>query len=231
MFPLIDDVPHRRTPYVSYALILINVLVFLWEISLGPQLDAVIQQIAFVPARFAPTAGLGAWIPIFTSMFLHAGSWHLVSNMVALWIFGDNVEDRLGHGRFLLLYLLSGVIAALVHYAFNTASPVPTVGASGAIAGVLGAYLLLYPHANVYTLMFIPFFWMDIVRIRAVVYLGIWLFTQLFNGLFTLALNTVQSTGGVAWWAHIGGFVAGVVLVWLLRPAPEPRWPDEYRAF
>ncbi len=231
MFPLIDDIPHRRLPIVSYGLILVNVLIFFWEMSLGPQLNAVIQQIAFVPARFSLTGGLEAWLPIFTSMFLHGGSWHLISNMVALWIFGDNVEDRLGHGRFLLLYLLSGVAAALLHWAFYPASTVPTVGASGAISGVLGAYLVLFPHANVYTLLFIPFFWMDIVRIRAYYYLGIWLLTQLFNGVFSLAIKTFQTAGGVAWWAHVGGFIAGVILVLLLRRPETKRWPDQYRAF
>ena len=231
MFPLIDDIPHRKLPFVTYALIALNIVVFFWEVTLGPQLNGVIQQIAFVPARFSPTGGLEAWLPIFTSMFLHGGSWHLISNMVALWIFGDNVEDRLGHGRFLLLYLLSGVAAALLHWAFYPTSTVPIVGASGAISGVLGAYLILFPYAHVYTLLFIPFFWMEIVAIRAYYYLGIWLLTQLFNGMFSLSVKTWQTGGGIAWWAHVGGFIAGVILVFLLR-RPEPkRWPDQYRAF
>ena len=230
MIPLYDDVPGRRTPYVNYLLIALNVLVFAWEVSLGPQLESVIQQIAFVPARFSPGAGLGAWIPIFTSMFLHGGTWHLVSNMLALWIFGDNVEDRMGHLRYLLFYLICGVAAALVHYAANSTSTVPTVGASGAISGVLGAYLVMFPTANVYTLIPIFFFWVEIIRIPSIIYLGIWFLSQLFNGLFSLSADTLQSAGGVAWWAHVGGFVAGMILVWVFRQPEERWWPDEYRA-
>jgi len=229
MIPLYDDIPSRRFPIVNYTLILLNVLVFVWEVSLGPEIEVAVRALGLVPAKFLQSSGLERWLPLFTSMFLHGGVWHLVSNMLALWIFGDNVEDRMGHLRYLVFYLLSGVIAGLTHVFFNPLSPIPTVGASGAISGVLAAYLVLFPRASVYTLIPIFLFWVEVVRIPAVIYLGLWFLSQLMNGAFALvAARTVQSMGGVAWWAHIGGFVAGLVLVWFFRQ-PEPRrYVDEY---
>lgn len=228
MIPLFDDIPSRRIPWVNYTLILLNVLVFVWEVSLGPALEPTIRQIGLVPVRFWHETGMARWLPVFTSMFLHGGTFHLFSNMLALWIFGDNVEDRMGHLRYLIFYLLCGVAAALAHVYLNPTSPIPTVGASGAISGVLAAYFVMFPTASVYTLIPLFFFWVEVVRIPAVIYLGIWFFSQLFNGLFALSVNTLQASGGVAWWAHVGGFVAGLVLVWFFRRPPERRYADEY---
>jgi membrane associated rhomboid family serine protease len=162
-------------------------------------------------------------------MFLHGGWMHLISNMIYLWIFGDNVEDRLGHGRYLALYVASGVGAALAHASLNPGSAVPTVGASGAISGVLGAFLLLFPHARVLTLVPLVFIFFHIIELPAVLYIGFWFVMQLLSGTLTFMLAS-DAGGGVAWWAHIGGFVVGLALVPLLRwPRPEPRrWQPEY---
>ena len=228
MIPLYDDIPSRRFPIVNYTLIALNVLIFIWEVSLGPRLELAVRVFGLIPAHFWTSSGLDRWVPLFTSMFLHGGIWHLTSNMLALWIFGDNVEDRMGHARYLVFYLLSGVFAGVTHAFFNPESLVPTVGASGAISGVLAAYFVLYPRASVYTLIPIFLFWVEVVRVPAFIYLGIWFLSQLMNGAFALAASTVQSMGGVAWWAHVGGFVAGLVLVWFFR-RPEPRrYVDEY---
>lgn len=229
MIPLYDDIPSRRFPIVNYTLIVLNVLVFIWELSLGPELEAAVRVFGLVPARFLHSSGIERWLPVFTSMFLHGGAWHLASNMLALWIFGDNVEDRMGHVRYLVFYLLCGVIAGLTHVFFNPLSRIPTVGASGAISGVLAAYFVMFPYASVYTLIPLFLFWIEVVRIPAVIYLGLWFLSQLMNGAFALAAaRTVQSMGGVAWWAHIGGFVAGLVLVWFFRQPERRRYIDEY---
>ncbi len=228
MIPLFDNVPARRPPLVNYTLIGLNVLVFLWEVGQGPRLDEVFRTYGVVPAVFVASSGLERWLPVFTSMFLHGGVWHLVSNMLALWIFGDNVEDRMGHFRYLVFYLLCGVAASLVHIYTDPTSTIPSVGASGAISGVLAAYLVMFPMAYVYTL--IPlFFWVEIVAIPALIYLGLWFLSQLVNGLFALSATSLQSAGGIAWWAHIGGFVAGLILVWIFRRREDRRvYADEH---
>jgi len=229
MIPLRDTIPARRFPIVNTALIGLNVLVFLFEAALGPtQLEQVIRLIGLVPTRFWQTGGLSRWWPLFVSMFLHAGWWHLISNMLALYIFGDNVEDRLGHLRYLLFYLFSGVAAGGAHLLAYSDSPIPTVGASGAIAGVLGAYLVLFPYARVITLVPV-FYFLRIVEIPALLYLGFWFISQLFNGLFALAAADVFQSGGVAWWAHIGGFVFGLAVIRIIRPRTRRTYVDEYR--
>jgi membrane associated rhomboid family serine protease len=231
MIPLRDDNPRRTVPFVTYTLVALNVLAFLWELSLGENLEKALFAIAFIPARY--------WIPgnwvfdlmtIGTSMFLHGGFLHIGSNMLYLWIFGDNVEDRLGHGKYLLFYLLCGLAATIAHAAFSPASRIPAIGASGAIAGVLGAYLLLYPHARVMTLIPI-FFFITVREIPAVIILGLWFVLQLFSGVGSLGVQDAQDMGGVAWFAHIGGFLAGLVFIVLLggfrrprRPQPPPPW-------
>ncbi len=231
MIPLFDDVPARRPPLVNYTLIALNILAFLWEVGLGGRLDMAIQQLGVVPARFIEVGGVGQWMTIFSSMFLHGGVWHIASNMLALWIFGDNVEDRMGSFRYLVFYLICGVAASLAHIYLSPQSTIPSVGASGAISGVLAAYLVLYPTASVYTLFPVFFFWVEVVRIPALIYLGVWFLSQLVNGLFALGAATFQSTGGVAWWAHVGGFVAGLLLVrFFQRPQPR-RYADEYWPF
>ncbi|MBL7063602.1 MAG: rhomboid family intramembrane serine protease [Anaerolineae bacterium] len=229
MIPLRDTIPARRFPIVNVALIGLNVLVFLFESILGPeQLDQFIWSWGLAPADFWQGGGLSRWLPLFTSMFMHGGWWHLISNMLALYIFGDNVEDRLGHFRYLLFYLFGGLAASAVHLVVYSGSPIPTVGASGAIAGVLGAYLVLYPRARVVTLVPI-FYFIRIVEVPALIYLGFWFISQLFNGLFALTATDVLQSGGVAWWAHIGGFVFGLAIIRLISPRPPRTYADEYR--
>ena len=208
MFPLGDDDSQRRSvPYVTYALIAINVLVFLLELQNG---DEFIQQWAFIPHRFAehPAEQIAT---VFSAMFMH-GSWlHLGGNMLYLWIFGDNVEDEFGHVKYLLFYLLAGIAATLSQYAIAPESGVPNVGASGAIAGVLGAYILMFPQSRVNVLV-----GRQIVAMPAFAVLGLWIVLQFVSGVGTIA-NTDESAGGVAYMAHIGGFGAGLLMAFLLR--------------
>jgi membrane associated rhomboid family serine protease len=230
MFPLKDTLRSRSFPAVNWLLIIANVLVFiLIELPLGSrQLDRLVMTFGLVPARLAAVQPQ-AILAIFTSMFMHGGWFHLISNMWALYIFGDNVEDRMGSVRYLVFYLLSGIVAALTQTWLGPSSRIPLIGASGAIAGVLGAYLILFPTARVITLILLLFFpWF--VEIPAVIYLGFWFVSQFFNSLF--ALEMPAAMGGVAYWAHIGGFIWGVLLVKLFarRPPTYQRWhPDEYR--
>jgi len=220
MFPVRDVIPSQTVPVATIGLIAINGLVFLHEFSLVAHspvaLESFIETYGFIPAAFTiPT--------IFTSMFLH-GSWmHLFGNMLSLWIFGDNVEDRLGHGRYVFFYLLCGVIATLAHFFSDPFSQIPTVGASGAIAGVMGAYFVLYPHSRV--LMWVPIFFL--FEVPAVFFLGFWFVTQLLGGVSS-GLAASGQVGGVAFWAHVAGFVAGATLVKLFARAERSRleWWD-----
>ncbi|MDI6694816.1 MAG: rhomboid family intramembrane serine protease [Anaerolineales bacterium] len=228
MLPLKDTVQSRSFPIVNWLIIALNVLFFFMLISLGPRAELWMTALGLVPARLLRHPGLFEFATIFTSMFLHGGWAHLFSNMLALYIFGDNVEDRLGSGRYLLFYLLCGFAAAVVHVFLNPASTIPTVGASGAISGVLAAYFIFFPSARVITLVplfFLPWF----VEIPAVFYLGFWFVSQLFNGLLTV-VSGAQALGGVAWWAHVGGFVAGLVLgpIFARRRYIRRIYPDEY---
>lgn len=207
MFPIGDDDSSRRTvPVVTYALIALNILFFLVELSGG---DAFIEQWAFVPRRFLANPG-GDFLTLFTAMFMHAGWVHLFGNMLYLWIFGDNVEDRFGHIKFIIFYLLCGLAATLAQLVFSTGSNVPNLGASGAIAGVLGAYILMFPQGKVKVLM-----GRGVVPMPALVVIGLWIVLQFFSGIGSIA-NTAE-TGGVAYMAHIGGFIAGFVLTFLFR--------------
>lgn len=223
MIPLRDTIPSRTIPFVTYTLIAINVVIFLFELSLGSQLNVFIGEFGIVPARFISRIqsydlSISTFSPLFTSMFLHGGWMHLIGNMLFLHIFGDNVEDRLGHGRFLVFYLLSGLCAAFTQILIGPLSSVPMVGASGAIAGVLGAYILLFPQSKVLTLVPV-FFFIQIIELRAFVFLGFWFFLQFLSGVMSLGIGA--DAGGVAWWAHIGGFVAGAVLMPFLK---KRRW-------
>jgi len=207
MFPIGDDDSSRRTvPLVTYALIALNVLFFFVEMSGG---DAFVRSWAFVPRRFSANPA-GDVPTLFTSMFMHAGWLHLGGNMLYLWIFGDNVEDRFGHPKFLIFYLLCGLAATFAQLAFSLGSNVPNLGASGAIAGVLGAYMLLFPQGRVRVLQ-----GQQVIQMPALIVIGLWFVLQLFSGVGSLA-NTAE-TGGVAYMAHIGGFVAGFVLTFLFR--------------
>jgi membrane associated rhomboid family serine protease len=215
MIPLRDTVPSLRVPVVNYAIIGANVLVFFYEASLGYRADAFIMRWGLVPRHFA-------LVTVLTSMFLHGGLLHLIGNMLYLYIFGDNVEDRLGHSRYLVFYLLCGFAAGGAQALASPNSNLPMVGASGAIAGVSGAYFLFFPSARVVTLVPI-FFFLQVVEIPAVFFLLIWFFWQLMSGVATL--GSKAGMGGVAFWAHIGGFVAGMVLGPTMRERrPEPRW-------
>jgi len=230
MLPLKDTIRSRSFPAVNWLLIIANVFVFVvFELSLPPQrLERFISTYGLVPAQLL-AGQLQALGDVFTSMFLHGGWFHLISNMWALYIFGDNVEDRMGSGRYLIFYLICGAAAGVTQSFVSAGSGVPLVGASGAIAGVLAAYLLLYPNARVITLVPI-FFLFPFIEIPAVIYLVFWAILQFFNGVLSLAGNA--ALGGVAYWAHIGGFVAGLALVRLFahRPYAYYRWySDEYR--
>jgi len=215
MFPIGDDNSQERTvPVVTYALVALNVAVFLLELSSG---DQFIERWAFIPARFASNPA-GNFVTIFTAMFMHGGWLHLLGNMLFLWIFGDNVEDRLGHVKFLLFYLLAGIAATLAQFALAPHSTVPNVGASGAIAGVLGAYILMFPKGRVNVLL-----GSQIVAMPAVVVLGMWILLQLFSGVGSIAhTDESANVGGVAYMAHIGGFAAGFLMAFLLRGTSPP---------
>ncbi len=208
MIPIRDQIPTRRVPYVNYILIAANILVFVLQWLAGANQEALVYQFALIPASFRDGFSLGNISDIFTSMFMHAGLAHLGGNMLYLWIFGDNVEDSMGHGKYLLFYLLGGLIASLAHIFTNSASQIPTVGASGAIAAVLGAYLILYPSSKVLTIIPLGFF-LRMTMVPAAIVLGLWFVLQLFSGVLSMGGPDV---GGVAFWAHIGGFVAGVIL-------------------
>ncbi len=217
MFPIRDENASHRFPFVVVALIVVNTLVFLNEIQLGPALEHFVFEYAILPIEI--TRGLNLpkseaippYLTLVTSMFLH-GSWgHLLGNMWFLWIFGDNIEDRLGKRRFLFFYLFTGIVAGLVHVGLNPDSAIPTVGASGAISGVLGGYIVLFPHVRIRTLFFIIII-IKIIRVPAILFLGVWFVTQ-YMGL----THSGEAGSGVAFGAHIGGFVAGAAMIVLMR--------------
>jgi membrane associated rhomboid family serine protease len=227
MIPLKDDTPRYSTPLINFFLIAANVVVFLFEVSLSPRQEAAfLQTFGLVPARLAlglnvvlPQIHLHAhavspalaFVPILTSMFLHGGWWHIIMNMWFLWIFGRNVEDAMGHFPYLVFYLTCGVVAALVQTFSDLSSTIPTVGASGAIAGVMGGYFILYPRARV--LMLVPFLFIFFLWLPAWVVLGYWFVLQILSGVGTALVTAERGSGGVAFWAHVGGFLAGVLLV------------------
>lgn len=218
MIPLRDVIRSRTRPVVTVSLIVVNALAFLYEQSLTTrEFERFIMAWGLVPAAFS-------WVTLFTSMFLHGGWMHILGNMLYLWIFGDNVEDRMGHGRFLVFYLLCGVGAAMLQMWFSPGSRLPMVGASGAIAGVLGAYLVLFPRSRVLTLVPV-FVFIHIIEVPAIVLLGFWFVLQLMSGVGNLGRADV---GGVAFWAHAGGFVVGMLAVWFFKRPERQRveWWD-----
>ena len=220
MIPLRDVIPSRTKPGITISLIVTNVLIFLFQSSLtDPVREAFIYAFGLVPAYFSFAA-------VFTAMFVHGGLAHLIGNMLFLWIFGDNIEDRLGHGRFLTFYFLCGFIAALSQLFLDPDSTVPMVGASGAIAGVMGAYLVLYPHSRVLRLFPFPVF---LFELPAIVFLGMWFFVQFLNGIGQLPVfQQDQISGGVAFWAHVMGFITGLILVGIMKRPERTRveWWD-----
>ena len=223
MIPLRDTNPSETIPFVNYALIAVNALVFFYELSLGRHLNAFIIDFGVIPAQFlsdlrSMDVGIGTFLPLFTSMFLHGGWLHVIGNMLFLYIFGDNVEDKFGHARYFFFYLTAGIAAALTQVFVNPSSGMPMVGASGAIAGVLGAYIFMFPKARVVTLIPI-FIFFQVVELPAFVFLGIWFLIQTLSGIFSLGIGS--DVGGVAFWAHIGGFATGAILFPFLR---KVRW-------
>lgn len=215
MIPLRDANPSRTFPLVTVGLIVVNTLVYFYEMGLGSALNRFILSYGFVPAVYFHLAHNEPWnlparfLPMITSMFLHGGLLHLIGNMWTLWIFGDNVEERLGRGRYLLYYLACGLAACYLHYLTGPRSGIPVVGASGAIAGIMGGYFVLFPHARIVTLVPI-FIFLQIMTLPAVFFLTFWFFLQLVNG--TVA-SAASFGGGVAWWAHVGGFIAGALII------------------
>lgn len=231
MIPLRDNIPSRTFPVVTYSLIALNVAVFWYELQLGRRLEPFVQAFGLVPAHFHRASNpIDRFVPVFTSMFLHGGTLHLVGNMVYLYIFGDNVEDRLGHGRYLFFYLACGLVAGLSQVSFFPQSRAPMVGASGAIAGVTGAYFVFYRNARILTLVPI-FFYFQVVQIPAVVFLIFWFVMQLFSGVSAIGERGADVTG-IAWWAHVGGFLSGILTGMLLAPrrrvAAVERWRDPF---
>jgi len=231
MIPIRDDTPRFSTPFVTYFIIALNTVVFLFELSVGQQshraLNSLIYHFGVVPLHFeraftgASSISLpGLFLPLLTSMFLHASWLHLLLNMLFLWIFGDNIEDYLGHFTYLIFYLVSGFAAGMAHILLNAGSSVPSVGASGAIAGVMGAYFVLYPRARV-LMWFPPIFFF---HLPAWLVLGYWFLVEFLSGAATSLAEPGESSGGIAVWAHVGGFVAGIVLIKLL-----PERPQRYR--
>jgi membrane associated rhomboid family serine protease len=221
--PINDHIRRRIYWAATLSLIVVNILVFAFELSQGRELDRLIFIFAVIPSRYIGPRGItvtgpgGFFLPIFVSMFLHAGWLHLLGNMLFLFVFGRSIEDRYGHGQFLLIYFASGLVAALTHILFNVGSRVPTIGASGAIAGVLGAYFVCFPGARISTLIPIFFFFWR-VEIPAVFVLGYWFLIQFVAASYQQLDIQSATRGGTAWWAHVGGFVAGAALALLLQP-------------
>ena len=214
MFPVSDVIPSRTTPYVTIGIILLNTFAFLFEWQMSDrELQLFLLEYGAVPAYLSLPS-------ILTSMFLHSGWLHFGGNMLYLWIFGDNVEDRLGHFGYLIFYLASGAAAAMGQVIVSGESTIPMIGASGAIAGVMGAYFVLYPHSRVLTVVFLLFF-MDMIEIPAIFFLGVWFVKELFSGVGSLGARSFS--GGVAFWAHIVGFAVGATtgLVWRVREPPQ----------
>ena len=242
MIPLHDENPTRITPFVTWALLAANIAVYLLQALggmqegryglIGPMAGWTMVPIEVTHGLEAPTNGYSIqpyWMTIFTSMFMHGGFMHLAGNMVYLVVFGNNIEDALGHVKFLVFYLVCGVLAALAQIFWNPESIIPTLGASGAIAGVLGAYLLLFPRAHVKTL--VVMFLITVIRIPAMFLLGFWIISQFFSQITgSLAAPEGRETGGVAYWAHIGGFIAGFILIKMFGAHP-PRAVPEYEQY
>jgi len=229
MIPIRDAIRSRTFPVINVVIIVLNVLVFLWQLSQGPQLKEALFLYGIVPLRYsdpelsANFTRFQQYLPFLTSMFLHGGFLHIIGNMWFLYIFGDNIEDRLGHFRYLFFYLLCGVTAGLVHLFTNWDSKIPTIGASGAISGVMGAYLLLYPRSKILTLIPI-FLFIQFIEIPAFIFLGYWLLIQLFS-----ASLTPRNVGGIAFWAHIGGFIAGLLFIKIFDWIPRTGLTNGFR--
>jgi membrane associated rhomboid family serine protease len=226
MIPLKDNIPSSTFPFVNISLIVVNIIIFFYEVSLGPYLERFIFHFGVIPQKFLVLFSgdhfypVATFFPLFTSLFLHGGWLHVGGNMLYLWIFGDNVEDLLGHVQYLLFYILCGIGSGLTHIITQPGSHIPTIGASGAIAGVMGAYFVLFPKARVITLVPI-FFFIQFIEIPAFFFLAFWFFMQLVSGTFA---GSSQFSGGIAFWAHIGGFVCGILLLLFFKRQRRARY-------
>jgi membrane associated rhomboid family serine protease len=217
VIPLRDVIQSRTFPVMTVTLIVLNTLAFGFELALsGRALAGFINLYGVVPANFG-------WLSLFTSMFLHGGWLHFSGNMLYLWIFGDNVEDRLGRVRFVCFYLMCGVVAGLAHVFMNPASAIPTIGASGAIAGVMGAYFVLYPHSRILALLPL-FIYFEVIEVPAILFLGVWFVMQFFSGVGSVVSGSHAGAGGVAFWAHVAGFLAGTASVFAFRRPSRDQW-------
>lgn len=215
MIPLRDENPTQTFPFVTIAIIVINVLVFIYELSLGELLEDKISQFALIPYNITHLINKTTLLTLITSLFFHAGFAHIVGNMLYLWVFGNNIEDAIGHIRFIFFYLFSGIVASFGHILTALNSKLPVIGASGAVSGVLGAYLLLYPRARVLVLIPLFYFW-RVAKVPAMWFLGFWIVLQFIYGAGSFALVDESSKGGIAWFAHIAGFFAGLILIKVL---------------
>ncbi|MEW6108075.1 MAG: rhomboid family intramembrane serine protease [Nitrospirota bacterium] len=218
MIPYKDDNPVRTFPFVTISIIATNIFVFILQMMSDVNGKTLVYALGAIPHNiitFESNQPIHPALTIFTAMFMHGGLFHIAGNMLYLWIFGNNIEDRLGHSRYIMFYLFSGIVAAYAHALTSPDSTIPMIGASGAVSGILGAYILLFPHARVHTIIFLGFF-VQIVRIPALIVIGFWAIIQVVNGIITQGL---MNQGGVAWFAHIGGFFAGLLTIklWLLR--------------
>ena len=230
MIPLRDTIPSRTFPFITYSLIVTNIAVFIHMLEMPqPHLESFLDIWGTIPGWLTHTVNIthtgvanAGFLTLFTAMFLHGGWLHIIGNMWCLFIFGDNVEDRLGHFRFLIFYLCAGIASQITHVILNSGSTIPTIGASGAIAGVMGAYFVLFPHSQI--LVLIPIFIFPLfIEIPAVIYLFLWFLIQFYNGVFSIQPGA-QGYGGIAFWAHVGGFVAGIFLLAIfLKPSPPKR--------
>lgn len=218
MIPLKDDNPTRIFPIVTIGIIAANILVFIYQISLGPGYEKFIFAYGALPYEIThgidigPQIQMPVFFTVYTSMFMHGGFMHIIGNMLYLWIFGNNIEDSMGHIRFIFFYLICGTVASLTHIFLAPNSKIPMVGASGAVSGILGAYILLFPHARILTLVIFGFF-VRMIKIPAIVVLGFWIVLQFLNS----AVASGSEGGGVAWFAHIGGFFAGLILIYFFK--------------
>ena len=233
MFPFRDNIPARNYPFVTNALVWLNILVFVYQSSLGEQgFMALIETWGLVPGRvtgFATPGEAGVLLPFLTSMFLHGSWFHVLGNVWFLYLFGDNVEDRMGPWRFLWFYLFAGTVAGLAQVLTHGSSIIPMVGASGAVAGVLGAYIVMYPHARVATLLWLGFF-VTVIELPAVTFLGYWFLIQLISGLVAIPMGEVG--GGIAWWAHVGGFAVGFIFArFICKECALARHPEDARPY
>lgn len=210
MIPLRDENPTKTFPFITLSIIAINVVVFIYEFMLGAGLQEKIVEFGVIPYNITHPASFAVFLTLFTAIFFHAGFFHILGNMWYLWIFGNNIEDRLGHIKFIFFYLCCGLVASLGHVFSDTGSKMPMIGASGAISGVLGAYIILYPRAKILVLM--PVIWRA-VRVQAVWFLGFWILLQIFYGTSSIVATDASSAGGVAWFAHVFGFFAGWVFL------------------